>query len=243
MESRRQRRQRASGKDERLSTGEDASGAEEVQSAGTSDASGGSGGRASQVAMLGAASEERHFSSRQPPTAIERLVASVSGAVRSRPLIARHEVASSTLLQQLVVANILLSALWAVAWVVLFVWKASVWRPPLQVVIISPTLYVAWLIFEPMRLALGYYGNLNEQIGLLGPFLFSSLIQLLPQLYFVTAQRWLGWITLGVEFAMSIVLLLLYLAEVLVAWPTSKRFILKAEATYELYDASATSAR
>jgi hypothetical protein len=193
--------------------------------------------------MLPAASGEQLFPSRQPPTAIERLVAFVSRAMRSRPLIARHEIASSTLLQQLVVANILLSALWAVAWVMLFVWKASTWRPPLQVVIISPTLYIAWLIFEPMRLALGYYGNLNEQIGLLGPFLFSSLIQLLPQLYFVTAQRWLGWITLGVEYAMSIVLLLLYLAQVLVAWPTSKRFILKAEANYELYDASATSAR
>ena len=131
-------------------------------------------------------------------------------------------------------ANLLLSALWAIAWSILFVWKASVWRPPLQVIIISPTLFIAWLVFEPMRLALGYFGNLNEQIGLLGPFLFSSIIQILPQLYFLTAHSFLGWTTLEVEYVMSGLMLLLYVAEVIVAWPTSKRFIMKAEANYDL---------
>jgi len=134
--------------------------------------------RSSQVAMLHASgSGEALFPSRPPPTALERLIASVSGAVSLRPLAARHEIASSTALQQLICANILLSAIWAIAWVMLFIWKASVWGPPVQVLIISPTLYLAWIIFEPMRLALGYFGNLNEQIGLLGPFLFSSLLQ------------------------------------------------------------------
>lgn len=50
------------------------------------------------------------------PTALERLMARASGAVHSRPLAARHEIASSTVLQQLICANIIMSILWEREW-------------------------------------------------------------------------------------------------------------------------------
>lgn len=129
----------------------------------------------SDAQRLSPAAAEHLFPERRPPTAFERLFAAVNGAVRPQPPKARHEIASSTLLQQLVCANSVLSALWAAGWICLFLWKASVWEPPLHVVILSPTLYIAWAVFEPIRLTLGCLGNLHERIELLGPFMFSTL--------------------------------------------------------------------
>ena len=94
----------------------------------------------SDAQRLSPAAAEHLFPERRPPTAFERLFAAVNGAVRPQPPKARHEIASSTLLQQLVCANSVLSALWAAGWICLFLWKASVWEPPLHVVILSPTL-------------------------------------------------------------------------------------------------------
>ena len=52
-------------------------------------------------------------------------------------------------------------------------------------------------MIEPIRLALGYLGNLNESVGWLGPFMMITVApQMIVHVYFFFGQTIVGWITL-----------------------------------------------
>ena len=49
----------------------------------------------------------------------------------------------------------------------------------------------------------GYVGNLGERVAWLAPFWILTLFpQMLTQLYFLVAQRLIGWVTLPIECAL-----------------------------------------
>mmetsp|Transcript_27896 Transcript_27896/g.65099 ORF Transcript_27896/g.65099 Transcript_27896/m.65099 type:complete len:166 (-) Transcript_27896:70-567(-) len=86
----------------------------------------------------------------------------------ARQFKSRHEVAANTTLQMMVYFNAYLSCVWAIGWLLIFSWKLGVFGAPIYVVLITPVLYFGWLVLEPIRLALGYLGNLHERVSWLG---------------------------------------------------------------------------
>jgi len=149
--------------------------------------------------------------------------------------VSRNQVASSTVLQMLIYFNLYLSVMWAILFILLFQWKTATWDIPLYIAIVTPVFYLCWLIIEPIRLALGYFGNLNERVAYIGPFLAITVVpQMLIHLYLITGQRYLGWITLEIELFISLSFLLLYTLEVLCAWRATNHFVSKATANFQL---------
>ncbi len=150
----------------------------------------------------------------------------------------RQQVASSTPMQMLLFFNMFGSILWLLAWVFLFQWKVYIWEPPLPVAILTPTIFVAWAIIEPIRLALGYVGNLTERVALLGPFFIATLAQIAIQIILLLIVSLLDWIVLRVEAALAGLAIGMYVLELFCAYFAGKRFIAKAEANYELFGGS-----
>ena len=71
----------------------------------------------------------------------------------------------------------------------LFTWKSSIWEVPLVVAVISPMIFWVWLLLEPIRLLLGYVGNLRERVAWLGGFWILTVFpQLVVHIYFCVGQ-------------------------------------------------------
>ena len=95
--------------------------------------------------------------------------------------------------------------------------------------------YYVWLILEPIRLALGYVGNLSERVASLAPFWVLTLFpQYFVHIYFAVGQDLVGWTTFEIEQIFSVGFLLLYTVELVVGWSTSKRLVYKAAADFHL---------
>ncbi len=150
--------------------------------------------------------------------------------------IARNQVASSMVLQMLIYFNIYFSVAFAVVHLTLYSWKSSIWEPPIQSMIVSPLFFFGWLMVEPIRLLLGYAGNLGERVSWLAAFWVLTIApQMVCHVYFIAGQEFLGWLTLEIELVLHIFFLFLYFIELVVAWHATKRFISKATADFQLH--------
>merc|ERR1711871_1361594 len=82
----------------------------------------------------------------------------------------------------------------------IYFWKAHTWEVPLVVAVVSPMVFWVWVLLEPIRLALGYVGNLRERVAWLGGFWVLSLFpQLVVHVYFLVGQGAIGWFSLPIE--------------------------------------------
>lgn len=149
--------------------------------------------------------------------------------------LSRHQVASSVRLQMLLYFNLYLAGAYAILHPMIFQWKAVTWPPkiivavhgpghpsPLHICVCiqrafcapeqvcNPMFFYVWLVMEPIRLVVGYVGNLGERVAWLAPFWILTLFpQLLTQAYFIVSYYITGWVTLPIEYVMHVLLLLL----------------------------------
>ncbi|KAI8803523.1 hypothetical protein BJ742DRAFT_761370, partial [Cladochytrium replicatum] len=74
-------------------------------------------------------------------------------------------------------------------------------------------MFSAFTLIEPLRLRLGYFGNLNEKVPeLSGVFLFTLLPQIPAVIYFSALQPFAGWgFTTPFEIAVNLIYLFLFL--------------------------------
>ena len=117
----------------------------------------------------------------------------------------------------------------------LFYWKSVVWDLPLVVAVVSPMIFTVWALLEPIRLVLGYVGNLRERVAWLGGFWVLTVFpQLVVHIYFLVGQSAIGWINLPIETAMSIINILVVLTQLAFGYTTIRRLIAKAMADFHL---------
>lgn len=149
--------------------------------------------------------------------------------------LSRYQVAASTPLQMGLYFGVPYSLLFASVNQLLFYWKASVWDLPLVVAVVSPMVFWVWALLEPIRLLLGYVGNLRERGAWLGGFWVLTIFpQTLVHLYFIFGQNFLGWFTMSIEVAMSVLYLFVLFFQLLVGYGAIKRLIVKAMADFHL---------
>ena len=109
------------------------------------------------------------------------------------------------------------------------------WPPPILPAMTTPLLFYVWLLLEPIRLLLGYVGNLSERVAWLMPFWVLTIFpQLLVHIYFVFIQDLIAWVVLPIEQVMSVAFIVLYLFELGVGYGTARRLVSKATADYQL---------
>jgi hypothetical protein len=147
----------------------------------------------------------------------------------------RFQVASSTSLQMLLYFNCLYALVFGVLHQMIYAWKLSIWAPPLLSELLTPMLFYIWAFVEVLRLALGYFGNLAERVPWLMAFWVLTLFpQPAIQFYFMFVQRIAGWFILPIELTLCIGMQLIYIAQLVVSYSTSKRLVAKAAADFHL---------
>ena len=123
---------------------------------------------------------------------------------------------------------------WAISNQLLFYWKSRTFEVPLVVAVVSPMVFWCWFLLEPVRLLLGYVGNLRERVAWLGGFWVLTIFpQLVAHLYFLFGQP-LIWFNLPVEYASSAFYVALNLMQLGIGYSTIKRLIAKAMADFHL---------
>jgi len=148
--------------------------------------------------------------------------------------LSRYQVAASTPLQMTVYFSAPYALVWAISNQLLFYWKSREFDVPLVVAVVSPMIFWVWFLLEPVRLLLGYVGNLRERVAWLGGFWVLTIFpQLVAHLYFLFGQPVI-WFNLPVETASSAIYVLLNLSQLVIGYSTIKRLIAKAMADFHL---------
>ena len=172
------------------------------------------------------------------PSTVAELLASLRAYLfgsRENYFLSRYQVAASTPLQMTLYFNIPFALIFACMNQLLFAWKSATWDLPLVVAVVSPMVFWVWAFVEPIRLLLGYVGNLHERVAWLGGFWVLSIFpQICVHIYFVVAQGNIGWFNLPIEIVMSCMYLLLVCGQMLLSYSTIKRLIAKAMADFHL---------
>merc|ERR1712216_854553 len=126
------------------------------------------------------------------PSAFARFCAGlrgVPGFSKDQYFLSRYQVAASTPLQMTVYFSGPYALVWAISNQLLFYWKSRTFDVPLVVAVVSPMVFWVWLLREPIRLLLGYVGNLRERVAWLGGFWVLTIFpQLIAHMYFLFAQ-------------------------------------------------------
>jgi hypothetical protein len=149
--------------------------------------------------------------------------------------LSRYQVASSMPLQMTLYFSIPYALVYAALSQYLYAWKSNVWEVPLVVAVISPMIFTVWALLEPIRLILGYVGNLRERVAWLGGFWVLTIFpQLVVHIYFLVGQASIGWITMPIETVMSAIYVVLSLVQLGIGYSTIRRLIAKAMADFHL---------
>ena len=132
--------------------------------------------------------ERRHYDD-HAPSGLAQFLATVRSLIfgyRDHYFLSRYQVAASTPLQMTLYFNIPYALVWAALNQLLFAWKSAVWDLPLVVAVVSPMVFWVWAFVEPIRLVLGYVGNLRERVAWLGGF---WVLTIFPQSILRSASR------------------------------------------------------
>lgn len=135
----------------------------------------------------------------------------------------KTEIASSLPLQILLFYNMLYSIVWSVMFFVIWLWKQKYAQ--------KADLWVGWMfgctvLIEIIRLAMGYEGNLHEQVADVSGFWLLSFVKIGFTLFFLTGQ----YLTLPIDFAVNFFMLLFDLASLIFGY-TATRHMIKSEST------------
>lgn len=161
-------------------------------------------------------------------------VRSLLGLSSDRYFLSRYQVAASTPLQMTLYFSVPFAIMWAASNQLLFYWKVRNFDVPIEVAVISPMIFWVWFLVEPIRLLLGYVGNLNERVAWLGGFWVLSIFpQLIAHMYFLIGQ-YLLWFNMPVEIWSTLVYLGIVLLQLLLGFSTIRRLVDKAMADFHL---------
>lgn len=152
-----------------------------------------------------------------------------------RYFLSRYQIAASMPLQMTLYFSIPYALVYAGLSQYLYVWKSNIWEVPLVVAVVSPMIFTVWALLEPIRLILGYVGNLKERVAWLGGFWVLTIFpQLVVHLYFLFGPSGIGWINMPIETAMSTIYVLISLLQLALGYSTIKRLVAKAMADFHL---------
>lgn len=114
----------------------------------------------------------------------------------------RYQIAANTPLQMLLYFNVLLSFVWGAMHVLYFQWKSANFEPPLLAAVITPMIFWGWALLEPIRLLLGWVGNIGERVAWLSGFwVLTCFPQLVVHIFFLFGQDAVGWFSEPLECA------------------------------------------
>ena len=82
---------------------------------------------------------------------------------------------SSVGLQTLLYFNVWFSALWLIFYFLMGRWRSANLETPLAFNVMSPLVFILWLLAEPVRMYFGWSGNLEEKVPQLGTFVLLSV--------------------------------------------------------------------
>ena len=167
------------------------------------------------------------------PSALAHALASLRKMLfgsREHHFVSRYQVASNTPLQMTLYFNIPYALLWACMNQLLFSWKSAMFDLPIVVAVVSPMVFWVFFFVEPLRIMLGYVGNLRERVAWLGGFWVLTLLTTVVHIYFIVFQWGIGWFNLPIEVVMSVMYLLLVFTQMLLSYSTIKRLIAKVRA-------------
>ena len=155
---------------------------------------------------------------------------------REHHFVSRYQVASNTPLQMTLYFNIPYALLWACMNQLLFSWKSAMFDLPIVVAVVSPMVFWVFFFVEPLRILLGYVGNLRERVAWLGGFWVLSLFpQLAVHIYFLVGQSFFdNWYIHPIEYILSSINLGIIVLQLLIGYSTVKRLVAKAMADFHL---------
>ena len=154
---------------------------------------------------------------------------------QDRYFLSRYQIAANMPLQMTLYFSLPWGLVYAALSQYLYVWKSQIYEVPLVVAVVSPMIFTVWALLEPIRLVLGYVGNLRERVAWLGGFWVLTVFpQLVVHIYFLVGQSAIGWINLPIETAMSIINILVVLTQLAFGYTTIRRLIAKAMADFHL---------
>ena len=154
-----------------------------------------------------------------------------------RYFLSRYQVAASTPLQMTLYFSVPYAIVYAGLSQYLYAWKSNIWNVPLVVAVVSPMIFTVWALLEPIRLLLGYVGNLRERVAWLAGFWVLTLFpQTVVHLYFLFGQQAVdeSWFNLPIETALSAIYVMLNVLQLIIGYSTIKRLIAKAMADFHL---------
>jgi hypothetical protein len=179
---------------------------------------------------------QQEFSDHHRPTHRSTFAAGLRAATAlifgspDRYFLSRYQVAASTPLQMTLYFSVPYGLVYAAMSQYLYAWKANIWDVPLVVAVVSPMIFTVYALIEPIRLLLGYVGNLRERVAWLGGFWVLTLFpQLVIHIYFLFGQQAIdrSWFTLPIETALSAIYVILNVTQLVIGYSTIKRLIAK----------------
>ena len=172
----------------------------------------------------------------RPLQAGSRAIWSLLFGNNDRYFLSRYQVAASTPLQMTLYFSVPYGMVYAGLSIYLYLWKASIWEVPLVVAVVSPMIFTVWALLEPIRLLLGYIGNLRERVAWLGGFWVLTLFpQIAVHIYFLVGQNFFrDWYIMPIEYVLSGIYLGVACLQLLIGYSTIKRLVAKAMADFHL---------
>ena len=148
----------------------------------------------------------------------------VTPEVNPQPTLStKTEIASSLPLQIILFYNMLYSIVWAILFFAVWLWKQNNAK--------KGDLWVGWMfactvLIEAIRLAMGYEGNLHEQVADVSGYWLLSFVKIGFTVFFLSGQ----YLALPIDYAINFLMLLFDLAALFFGY-LATRHMIKSEST------------
>ncbi|KAI8835158.1 hypothetical protein BJ741DRAFT_649719 [Chytriomyces cf. hyalinus JEL632] len=147
-----------------------------------------------------------------------------------------YEISSNPHYQLLLYFNVLLFPFWAIGQILVIRWKLVYFNPSLFHTLLMSIFYSFFIAVEPLRLWLGFYGNLKERVpDLAGAFLFTLFPQLFTCFYYMSIQPYLGsGFTMPFEIALNTAYCCLLIPQIVLGYISAQGIIKSQAASFFL---------
>ncbi|TPX36668.1 hypothetical protein SmJEL517_g01361 [Synchytrium microbalum] len=137
----------------------------------------------------------------------------------------RPKILSSLPLQVFLYSSKYLYVVWTGAMISVLVIKSLADSSPSTPNLFMYTLFAGFMLLEPLRIFMGYTGNLREQVGELAICVILGILQIVICVYFVNLQQLAGSSPLPWEFGINIAYIIWLVPQIFLAVLAGNRFI------------------
>ena len=145
------------------------------------------------------------------------------------------EIASNLPLQMLMHFNIYYGLFWGLLVLATMIFRESYLPTNSSYLVLCPLILSVWCMVEPVRLYLGYVGNLQEKVPQLTGFWLLTLIPQIPLAFFFIVAEPISFspvansnsipLQLSSDLASSIILLIMYIQEAIVGYVALRNMV------------------